>query len=96
LPSEEVKQGVRQTVESQFSQSNTGIHFVGWKNCSQTAEGDVVLLTSFVNSEGFIEGNSSIGHCSPANDFGSWRIWPRTVKPYVFFNFYKQLAVGLL
>ncbi len=38
------KAKVQQAVERNFSPSRTGIHFVGWKDCSQTQAPDLIVM----------------------------------------------------
>lgn len=63
--SKKEKEKVQQAVERNFSPTRTGIHFIGWKDCSQTENPDLIVMEAksripILNRPGF-NGRAVIG-----------------------------------
>lgn len=68
---------IKNTVNESYTEKKTGIHFVGWENCSRASEIDVVLMKAgkierkfWLDKSVFFDGAASIGENGVFNKDG--------------------------
>lgn len=81
---EKYRDTVRKVVETEYSPERTGLHFTGWKDCSESAsESDVVIFMSRPDLLTEVEGWASIGENLDVLDLKNKRKRTRS-KAFVF------------
>ncbi len=93
--SNEIKSVISTTITEEYSISRTGIEFIGWKNCSETNNPDLIIFQAYGENrtnESF--GESTIGEHSYFDTYGYHRTDLNTVDA-VFLR-YKRTLNGRL
>lgn len=75
----ELKDEIKQIISQEYSLEKTGIHFIGWNNCSESEHYDVMLFASSFLKAPLIEGAAGEACIGPCTNFSS----NQTGKPYV-------------
>ena len=94
------KATIRRMVNLNYTYVNTGIHFIGWKNCSRSPEADVVIMKAgkiprrfwFGKKPKFL-GQSTIGQNGFLGEDGGFRKGPKNFKSTVLLSVMHPMTI---
>lgn len=80
--SEREKRMIKESIESNYSATRTGISFAGWKNCSDSTSVDAIIYTT----DSGVPGSSSIGRLTDSDIDGRYAAIEKDKLAFVVVN----------
>jgi hypothetical protein len=91
-----LKKEIQDIIVKEYTLAKTGIHYVGWKSCSENEPYDVMLFTTSYTKPFVLEGGLGEASLGPCSNYKNSE-YPERNKPYVVFGFdSRSIRQGLL